>query len=103
MLPGLIDYTSDDDRTIALKRQGYSNAQVANQMQLEGRKRTSNSVNNRWIRLRKALTEREEELLDDELSDWHADEVGIHCTSTRLGWAKANKNCRTTSYTRPIC
>ncbi|GAB7362047.1 hypothetical protein MBLNU230_g2081t1 [Neophaeotheca triangularis] len=74
-LPGLIDYTSEDDRIIALKRQGHDDTNVAHKLRQEGRKRTTkNAVNNRWIKLRKALAEREEELLDDELSDWHADE-----------------------------
>lgn len=42
----------------------------------EGRTRyVPKSVGSRWLRLRKALAEAEDEKLDDELSDWHVGDV----------------------------
>ncbi|KAI7142238.1 hypothetical protein KC324_g16040 [Hortaea werneckii] len=69
------DYDSDDGRIITLKQQGYSDEYVAQRLMDEGRVRyVPKTVGSRWLRLRKALQEAEDEKLDDELSDWHVGE-----------------------------
>lgn len=72
------DYDSDDGRIITLKQQGYSDEYVAQRLMDESRVRyVPKTVGSRWLRLRKALQEAEDEKLDDELSDWHVGEVRI--------------------------
>ncbi|EGP90786.1 unnamed protein product [Zymoseptoria tritici ST99CH_1E4] len=73
--PITVDYDSDDGRIIELKQQGYSDAQVADTLRQEGRVRyTDKTIGSRYLRLRKAVLEKEDEVLDDELSDWHVGE-----------------------------
>lgn len=72
-----LDYDSDDGRLIELKKQGHSDEYVAEKLKEE--KRTEyqpKTVNSRWTRLRKLLSQQEDERLDDELSDWHEGEDG---------------------------
>lgn len=72
------DYDSDDARIIDLKQQSYSDEYVANKLREEGRTRyVGKTVGSRWLRLRKILEERDDERLDDELSDWHVGEVSV--------------------------
>ncbi|KAM3421614.1 hypothetical protein BST61_g2001 [Cercospora zeina] len=69
------DYDSDDARIIELKQQSYSDEHVAAKLREEGRIRyVPKTVGSRWLRLRKVLEQREDERLDDELSDWHVGE-----------------------------
>lgn len=76
-----LDYDSDDGRLIELKKQGYSDEQVSTKFEEEGRMRyAAKTVNSRWVRLRRLLTQQEDERLDDELSDWHEGEV---CSTTQ--------------------
>jgi len=73
------DYDTDDGRIVTLKQQGYSDEYVAQKLIQEGRIRyVPKTVGSRWLRLRKALEQAENEKLDDELSDWHVEEVGIN-------------------------
>ena len=70
------DYDSDDGRIIELKQQGYSDKYVCERMTQEGRTSyVSKSISSRWLRLRKATQQAEDDKLDDELSDWHVGEV----------------------------
>lgn len=59
-----------------LKQQGYTDEYVARQLVKEDRIRyCARTVGSRWLRLRKALEAKEEEILEDEFSDWHNGEV----------------------------
>ena len=59
-----------------LKQQGYGDDYVSAKLVEEGRMRyVPRTIGSRYLRLRKALEEREEYKLDDELSDWHLGEV----------------------------
>ena len=70
------DYDSDDGRIVSLKQQGYTDEYVCQKMIQEGRMRyVAKTVSSRWLRLRRALQQVEDEMLDDELSDWHMGEV----------------------------
>ena len=72
----VVDYDSDDGRIITLKQQGFSDEYVSQKLIQEGRIRyQAKTVTSRWLRLRKALEAAENERMDDELSDWHEDDV----------------------------
>ncbi|KAK6441444.1 hypothetical protein LTR95_002325 [Oleoguttula sp. CCFEE 5521] len=69
------DYDSDDERLIQLKQMGHADTYVATQLAKEGRvKYNARTISGRWQRIRKVLEEKEEEQLDDELTDWHEGE-----------------------------
>lgn len=70
------NYDADDARIVDLKQQGWSDEYVARKLAEEGRIRyVGRTVGSRWLRIRKALEAKEEEILEDELSDWHDGEV----------------------------
>ncbi|GAB7323588.1 hypothetical protein MBLNU13_g07082t1 [Cladosporium sp. NU13] len=66
------NYDADDARIVDLKQQGYSDEYVARKLKDEGRIRyVPRTIGSRWLRIRKALEAKEEEILEDEMSDWH--------------------------------
>lgn len=70
------NYDADDARIVDLKQQGYTDEYVADKLAQEGRIRYhARTVGSRWLRIRKALEAKEEEILEDNLSDWHDGEV----------------------------
>lgn len=70
------DYDSDDARIIELKQQSYTDDAVATKLAEEGRMRyKATTVGSRWARLKKLLEEKEDQKLDDELTDWHVEDV----------------------------
>jgi hypothetical protein len=70
------NYDADDARIVDLKQQGYSDEYVARRLAEEGRIRyVARTIGSRWLRIRKALEAKEEEILEDEMSDWHEGEV----------------------------
>lgn len=73
------NYDDDDARIVELKQQGWSDEYVARKLAEEGRIRyVGRTVGSRWLRIRKALEAKEEEILEDNLSDWHEGEVSFH-------------------------
>ena len=73
------NYDTDDGRIVELKQMGHTDEQVAQRLINEGRVRYSaRTVSSRWTRLRRALEAKEQEILDDELSDWHVGDVSLH-------------------------
>lgn len=59
-----------------MKQRNYTDAQVVERLVKDGRTRYDpKSINSRWQRIRKCTQEAEDELLDEELTDWHEDEV----------------------------
>lgn len=73
--PVTADYDSDDARIIELKQLGHSDDFVASKLVEEGRIRyVGKTIGSRYLRLRKVLEDKEDERLDDELSDWHEGE-----------------------------
>lgn len=76
---------SDDEIIVAMKQQNATDHEVANRLISEGRTRYNyKTISSRWIRLRNVLAKREDELLDEDLTDWHEGEVG---RSSRSGTA----------------
>lgn len=77
------DYDTDEKRIIHLKQLGYKDDYVSNRLVEEGRQQLSaKTISTRWLRLKKIVERKEEERLDDELSDWHIGEASI----TFEGW-----------------
>lgn len=59
-----------------MKQQGYSDQAVRDELIRQGRTRYDvKTIPSRWLRIRKVKQRAEEEALDDELEDWHEDEV----------------------------
>lgn len=63
---------STDELIVSLKEKGYSNDAVCAQLVREGRiNYDKKTVGSRYLRLKNAILDREEERLDGELTDWH--------------------------------
>ncbi|TLD37538.1 hypothetical protein E2P81_ATG04350 [Venturia nashicola] len=70
--PITADLDSTDELIVSLKEKGYSNDAVCAQLVREGRiNYDKKTVGSRYLRLKNAILEREEERLDGELTDWH--------------------------------
>lgn len=70
--PITADLDSTDELIVSLKEKGYSNDAVCAQLAREGRiNYDKKTVGSRYLRLKNAILEREEERLDGELTDWH--------------------------------
>ncbi|KAF2236769.1 hypothetical protein EV356DRAFT_530675 [Viridothelium virens] len=69
------DLDSEDEIIVQMKQHNYSDRDVAYQLISEGRiNYDKKTIATRWARLRRALADREDQLLDDELTDWHEGE-----------------------------
>lgn len=74
--PVTANYDSDDGRIIQLKQLGHSDEVVSSMLVDEGRIRyVPKTIGSRYQRLRRVVEDKEDERLDDELSDWHEGEV----------------------------
>ena len=72
------DFDSGDKCIIHYKKLGYKDDAVASKLGEEGHtKLSAKTISSRWLRLKKIVEEKEEERLDDELSDWHIGEVRL--------------------------
>lgn len=61
-----------------MKQAGYNDNDVVKRLCDEGRtKYDPKSISSRWQRIRKCLQATEDELFDEELTDWHEGEVRI--------------------------
>lgn len=70
------DYDSEEKLIIDLKKQGYKDDAIARQLVVEGYAELSaKRIQARWLKLKKKEDAKEEQRLDDELSDWHIGEV----------------------------
>ncbi|KAK5940226.1 hypothetical protein PMZ80_007646 [Knufia obscura] len=63
---------SDDELIVRMKQAKYLKKDIAQRLIDEGRiKYNAKTIGTRWARLKKKLQERNDELLDAELTDWH--------------------------------
>ncbi len=70
------EYDSDDNRLYELKTQGYTDDYISGKLVEEGRTRyVPKTIGTRYTKLRNIAEKKEDEKLDDELSDWHVGEV----------------------------
>lgn len=70
------DYDSEDEIIMQMKQAGYADQDVATRLINDGRTAYDpKSISSRWQRMRKCVQAAEDELLDEELTDWHEGEV----------------------------
>ncbi|TKA69747.1 hypothetical protein B0A49_06707 [Cryomyces minteri] len=66
---------TDDEIIVTMKQNRCVDAEIAERLINEGRTRYDvKTIASRWQRLRRVLAERQDELLDDDLTDWHMGE-----------------------------
>jgi len=67
---------SEDELIMTLKEHGYSDQQVVDELRRQGRtKYDRKTINSRTVRIKRAIAARQDELLEEELTDWHEGEV----------------------------
>jgi hypothetical protein len=72
------DLDSTDELIVNMKEQGCSNEKIVLKLQEQGRVNyDKKTVGTRYIRIRAAITQRLDQQLDDELTDWHEGEVTL--------------------------
>jgi hypothetical protein len=70
------DLDSTDELIVKMKDAGYNNAKIAMKLRDEGRvSYDKKTVGSRYLRIKNAIADREEQRLDAELTDWHEGEV----------------------------
>lgn len=70
------DLDSDDELLVRMKNAKYLEKDIAQRLVDEGRiKYNAKTIGTRLARIRKKLQERNDELLDQELTDWHDGDV----------------------------
>lgn len=80
------DMDSDDELIVQMKQTKHTEKEISDRLKAEGRTvYHSKTIGTRWARLKRVLQERNDELLDAELTDWHEGDVSIfHCSSLLL-------------------
>lgn len=70
------DLDSDDELIVRMKNAKYLEKDIAQRLADEGRiKYNAKTIGTRLARIRKKLQERNDKLLDAELTDWHDGDV----------------------------
>ncbi|KAK4962224.1 hypothetical protein LTR28_004634, partial [Elasticomyces elasticus] len=68
-------YDSEDEIIVTMKQQGFSNRRVVDRLVAEGRtKYNEKTIYTRYLRIKRALQLHSDEMLDEELTDWHEGE-----------------------------
>ncbi|KKY17681.1 hypothetical protein UCRPC4_g05314 [Phaeomoniella chlamydospora] len=70
--PVTYDMDSDDELIVQMKQARYLEKDIAERLAAEGR--TSympKTIGTRWARIKRVLQDRQDDLLDEEMSDWH--------------------------------
>lgn len=80
------DLDSDDDMIVRMKEAKYLEKDIAQKLADEGRiAYNPKTIGTRWARIKKVLQQRQDELLDAELTDWHEGDVrAISATATLI-------------------
>jgi len=67
---------SDDELIVQMKQARYQEKDIAQRLIDEGRTHYhSKTIGTRWARLKKVMQTRNDELLDQDLTDWHDGDV----------------------------
>lgn len=73
------DLDSDDELIVRMKNARYLERDIAQRLADEGRiKYSEKTIGTRWTRIKRKLQERHDELLDQDLTDWHDGDVSAH-------------------------
>ncbi|KAI9724357.1 MAG: hypothetical protein M1812_000425 [Candelaria pacifica] len=69
------DVDSEDEIIVRMKEEGFTDSKIRDHLISEGRtKYNSKTISSRWGRLRRVLEARNDQLLDEQMIDWHAGE-----------------------------
>jgi hypothetical protein len=72
---------SDDELIVRMKQAKYQEKEIAQRLIDEGRTNYHpKTIGTRWARLKKAMQLRNDELLDQDLTDWHDGDVSLSAT-----------------------
>lgn len=70
------DLDSDDELIVRMKNAKYLEKDIAQRLADEGRiKYNAKTIGTRLARIRKKLQEKNDQMLDEELTDWHEGDV----------------------------
>jgi len=73
------DLDSDDELIVRMKNAKYLEKDIAKRLADEGRtKYNVKTIGTRWAHLKKKLQEKNDQMLDEELTDWHDGDVGCY-------------------------
>ena len=79
------DMDSDDDLIVQMKQTRHTQQEIADRLKAEGRVvYNPKSIDGRWARLKKVLRDKNDELLDAEMTDWHEGDVRVFDTQIEL-------------------
>lgn len=66
-----------------MKNAKYLEKDIAEYLVAQGKiKYNPKTIGTRWTRIKKKLAERQDELLDHDLADWHEGDVSALCQAT---------------------
>lgn len=75
---------SDDEVIVKMKAEKYTDKQIAARLREEGRVNYHfKTISSRWVRIKHALEKKQDQDLDDQLTDWHEGDVGQSPLSPR--------------------
>lgn len=75
------DLDSDDDMLVQMREAGCTDMQIADALANSGRVRyDKKTIASRYARIKDKMARREDQRLEDELTDWHEGEVRDACT-----------------------
>lgn len=78
---------SDDELIVKMKQAKYQEKEIAQRLVDEGRTNYHpKTIGTRWARLKKAMQIRNDELLDQDLTDWHEGDVSRRANAFALGY-----------------
>jgi hypothetical protein len=70
------DLDSDDDIIVRMKESKYLEKDIAEYLKNRGRTNYNpKTIGTRWTRLKKVLADKNDSLLDEDLTDWHDGDV----------------------------
>ena len=73
----LAELNSDDELIVRMKGERFTDKQIAARLREEGRVDYHyKTISSRWVRLKRALEQKQDQDLDDQLTDWHEGDVG---------------------------
>lgn len=90
---------SDDELIVKMKEEKFTDKQIAARLREEGRVNYHyKTIGSRWARIKRALEKKNDQDLDDQLTDWHEGDVSQRALPPR----KLADLCRTMFYSKPL-
>jgi len=93
------DLDSDDEIIVRMKQEKRSDSDVVERLVKEGRTRYHpKTISSRWVRLKRVLAAHEDEMLDEQLTDWHEGDVSLPDLDGLCSVGLADANTRMTCF-----